>query len=74
MITSIRSRLSSRASRSFLNSNSFFAVIGQKTRCREFANASTNDMTLPLKGYKVLDMTRVLAGVSYSMKVLTKAF
>ncbi|TVY47510.1 Succinate--hydroxymethylglutarate CoA-transferase [Lachnellula occidentalis] len=32
------------------------------TRRREFADVAGNDMTLPLKGYKVLDMTRVLAG------------
>lgn len=31
-------------------------------RRRGLADASSNDMTLPLKGYKVLDMTRVLAG------------
>jgi hypothetical protein len=30
---------------------------------RGFADVTTDDMTLPLKGYKVLDMTRVLAGV-----------
>ncbi|TVY55228.1 Succinate--hydroxymethylglutarate CoA-transferase [Lachnellula cervina] len=32
------------------------------TRRRGFADVAGNDMTLPLKGYKVLDMTRVLAG------------
>ncbi|KAA8566900.1 hypothetical protein EYC84_009997 [Monilinia fructicola] len=34
----------------------------RQIRRRGLADASTNDMTLPLKGYKVLDMTRVLAG------------
>merc|ERR1711939_819998 len=29
---------------------------------RSFADVAGNDMALPLKGYKVLDMTRVLAG------------
>jgi succinate--hydroxymethylglutarate CoA-transferase len=32
-------------------------------RRRGFAEAAADGMTLPLKGYKVLDMTRVLAGV-----------
>ena len=31
---------------------------------RGLADAVKDDMTLPLKGIKVLDMTRVLAGVS----------
>ncbi|RDL42142.1 Uncharacterized protein BP5553_02121 [Venustampulla echinocandica] len=31
-------------------------------RSRGFANTATDDMALPLKGFKVLDMTRVLAG------------
>jgi hypothetical protein len=31
---------------------------------REFATAAADDSALPLKGYRVLDMTRVLAGVS----------
>jgi len=31
---------------------------------REFTTAATDDIALPLKGYRVLDMTRVLAGVS----------
>lgn len=31
---------------------------------RWFADVANDDMTLPLKGIKVLDMTRVLAGVS----------
>jgi hypothetical protein len=32
---------------------------------RQFATAAVDDSTLPLKGYRVLDMTRVLAGVSW---------
>ncbi|KAF8865680.1 caib/baif family protein-like protein [Acephala macrosclerotiorum] len=32
-------------------------------RRRSFADVAADDGTLPLKGYKVLDMTRVLAGV-----------
>lgn len=35
-------------------------------RRRGMAGATSHDMTLPLKGYKVLDMTRVLAGVGYT--------
>ncbi|TGO84721.1 hypothetical protein BPOR_0473g00050 [Botrytis porri] len=42
-------------------SNGFTPAV-RHIRRRGLANASTNDMTLPLKGYKVLDMTRVLAG------------
>jgi hypothetical protein len=34
-------------------------------RQRQFATAVVDDSTLPLKGYRVLDMTRVLAGVSW---------
>ncbi|ESZ96454.1 hypothetical protein SBOR_3186 [Sclerotinia borealis F-4128] len=49
------------ASRTFLHSNGLTPVVKQIRR-RGLADASTNDMTLPLKGYKVLDMTRVLAG------------
>ncbi|KAF5867402.1 putative atp-dependent rrna helicase rrp3 protein [Botrytis fragariae] len=49
------------ASRVLWRSNGFNPMIGH-TRRRGLADASTNDMTLPLKGYKVLDMTRVLAG------------
>ena len=33
---------------------------------RGFAAVTTDDNELPLKGYRVLDMTRVLAGVSAS--------
>ena len=51
-----------RASRVFSHANG-----SQKELChiqrRAFADVAADDMTLPLKGYKVLDMTRVLAGV-----------
>ncbi|KAG4032149.1 hypothetical protein MFRU_007g00620 [Monilinia fructicola] len=61
MITSICSRSLLRASQTFSHSNGFAPAVRQIRR-RGLADASTNDMTLPLKGYKVLDMTRVLAG------------
>ncbi|KAI9644759.1 hypothetical protein NHQ30_006786 [Ciborinia camelliae] len=61
MSTSICTPSLLRASRTLLHSNGFAPAIRQ-IRCRGLANAATNDMTLPLKGYKVLDMTRVLAG------------
>jgi hypothetical protein len=32
------------------------------------ADVANHDMTLPLKGIKVLDMTRVLAGVSLVLR------
>ncbi|CAD6446727.1 d6aa8f8d-b2c6-4ea9-b93c-054f0c661970-CDS [Sclerotinia trifoliorum] len=49
------------ASRIFSSFNGFTPAVRQMRR-RGLADASSNDMTLPLKGYKVLDMTRVLAG------------
>ena len=42
-------------------------------RVRGFATAAKDDGKLPLKGYKVLDMTRVLAGVSPIINGLRKA-
>ena len=36
----------------------------QRASSRSFASIAQDDSKLPLKGYKVLDMTRVLAGVS----------
>jgi len=36
---------------------------------RTFATAAEDDSKLPLKGYRVLDMTRVLAGVSQLLKI-----
>ena len=44
-----------------------------RIRRRGFADVAGNDMTLPLKGYKVLDMTRVLAGVSFFKKSMKYA-
>ncbi|QSZ29081.1 hypothetical protein DSL72_003591 [Monilinia vaccinii-corymbosi] len=61
MNTSICSPSLLRASRILAHSNGFALAVRQIRR-RRLAGASTNDMTLPLKGYKVLDMTRVLAG------------
>ncbi|KAF7951626.1 hypothetical protein EAE96_006928 [Botrytis aclada] len=61
MTTSLCSRSLLGASRVLWRSNGFTPAVGHIRR-RGLADASTNDMTLPLKGYKVLDMTRVLAG------------
>lgn len=36
------------------------------------ADVADDDMTLPLKGLKVLDMTRVLAGVRFAFPVELK--
>ena len=60
------SRLLSRASgvRSTFNVQ---LSVNYITRRRGFADlASTEDGKLPLKGYKVLDLTRVLAGVFHT--------
>lgn len=44
------------------------------TRSRGFADvASTDDGKLPLKGYRVLDLTRVLAGVCMTPDLLCRA-
>jgi len=53
-----------RASRTILSPNGPSSAFCNVRR-RGFADVADNDMALPLKGYKVLDMTRVLAGVSY---------
>ena len=50
------------ASRSISRPNVSFSAL-YSLRRRGFADVATDDMSLPLKGYKVLDMTRVLAGV-----------
>lgn len=51
-----------RASRASFLPNGTRSAIGSIRR-RTFADVASDDMTLPLKGYKVLDLTRVLAGV-----------
>ncbi|KAJ8060994.1 hypothetical protein OCU04_010072 [Sclerotinia nivalis] len=61
MTTLLCSRSLIGASRIFSHFNGFTPAIRHMRR-RGLADASSNDMTLPLKGYKVLDMTRVLAG------------
>ncbi|KAF7854211.1 hypothetical protein EAF04_010508 [Stromatinia cepivora] len=61
MTTLLCSRSLIGASRTFSHSNGFTPVIRHMRR-RGTADTSPNDMELPLKGYKVLDMTRVLAG------------
>jgi hypothetical protein len=68
MATSVPTRLLFRALRatSQTNGRSAFCSI----RRRSFADIAANDMTLPLMGYKVLDMTRVLAGVSAAYLIL----
>jgi hypothetical protein len=38
-------------------------------RQRLFATAAVDDSALPLNGYRVLDMTRVLAGVSGRVRI-----
>ena len=62
MTTSISTRSLIRASRAFAHSNGVRQAL-RNVRRRGFADVAADDMTLPLKGYKVLDMTRVLAGV-----------
>jgi succinate--hydroxymethylglutarate CoA-transferase len=61
MPRSIASKSLLLASTQVLRPNGFRSVLCG-ARCRKFADIA-NDMTLPLKGIKVLDMTRVLAGV-----------
>lgn len=65
MSLSIFSRALARASgasRPFQRPNGGSSVVCAIRR-RTFADASVDDMALPLKGYRILDMTRVLAGV-----------
>jgi len=54
-----------------LNPNSRPRVLIQ---CRGLATATPAREVLPLKGIKVLDMTRVLAGVSFSLFILVALF
>ena len=63
MATSVHSRLLLRASRAISLANGRCSAI-YNTR-RSLADVANDDMTLPLKNLKVLDMTRVLAGVSF---------
>ena len=62
MTPSLSTRLISRASKRVLQYNASCSAVGS-FRHRQFANIA-DEVALPLKGYKVLDMTRVLAGVS----------
>ncbi|PMD63555.1 caib/baif family protein-like protein [Hyaloscypha bicolor E] len=61
MAPSIFPRSLLRASRAVSHPNGMRSAI-YSVRRRGFAEVAADDMTLPLKGYKVLDMTRVLAG------------
>ncbi|PBP22530.1 caib/baif family protein-like protein [Diplocarpon rosae] len=61
MPPSLSSRSLYRASRSLHKSNRQQTAFCDIRR-RGFADVAGDDATLPLKGYKVLDMTRVLAG------------
>jgi succinate--hydroxymethylglutarate CoA-transferase len=59
----LRGKLFPGASRTILCPNgSYYSLIGHQRR--SFTAAGAGDGTLPLEGFKVLDMTRVLAGVS----------
>jgi succinate--hydroxymethylglutarate CoA-transferase len=62
MATPICSRSLFQASKSLLRPNGRRLAIYNGRR--GLADVANDDMTLPLKGIKVLDMTRVLAGVS----------
>lgn len=62
MPPSLCSRLIPRASKIISKSNGVGSVVYGAGR-RGMADVANSDMTLPLKGIKVLDMTRVLAGV-----------
>ncbi|KAH8753466.1 caib/baif family protein-like protein [Hyaloscypha finlandica] len=61
MAPSIFPRSLLRASRAVSHPNGMRSAICSVRR-RGFAEVAADDMTLPLKGYKVVDMTRVLAG------------
>lgn len=62
MATPIRARYLLEASRAALGFNGSRSAF--YTSRRGLADVANDDITLPLKGIKVLDMTRVLAGVS----------
>jgi succinate---hydroxymethylglutarate CoA-transferase len=62
-----------RASRAVSHPNGRRSTIYSVWR-RSFADFAAGDMTLPLKGYKVLDMTRVLAGVRSPLNVTSEAY
>jgi succinate--hydroxymethylglutarate CoA-transferase len=62
MATSTCARSLLRASRALLWPNGHRSAFYNSRR--GLADIANDDMTLPLKGIKVLDMTRVLAGVS----------
>lgn len=64
MATSSYRQMLYRASQGVLRPNGSQSAFCTARR-RGFADVAGNDMTLPLKGYKVLDMTRVLAGVRF---------
>jgi succinate--hydroxymethylglutarate CoA-transferase len=62
MSAPICSRVLLQASRTLSRSNGLRGAFSNGRR--GMADVAGGDMTLPLKGLKVLDMTRVLAGVS----------
>ena len=53
-----------RSAKEILRSNGALIMTRTHSNIRGLATAARDDGKLPLKGYKVLDMTRVLAGVS----------
>jgi hypothetical protein len=56
--------------------NAFAAASKSRMRSvarRTLATAAADDGALPLKGIRVLDMTRVLAGVSFVLDVLRES-
>jgi hypothetical protein len=65
----VRGNLLQTASRTAKRFNgSYCSFLGRQRRL--FTAAGAGDGTLPLEGFKVLDMTRVLAGVSFLGSVL----
>jgi hypothetical protein len=58
----IKSLYRQRALTAIKRSNGFRSV-QEVQRRRHFASVAIDDNSLPLKGFRVLDMTRVLAGV-----------
>ena len=53
-----------RSAKEIFRSNGALIMTRTHPNIRGLATAAKDDGKLPLKGYKILDMTRVLAGVS----------
>ncbi|KAF4629260.1 hypothetical protein G7Y89_g8884 [Cudoniella acicularis] len=73
MVFPIRTWSLAGASRVIIRANGPASILGAVRR-RGFADVAADDMSLPLKGFKVLDMTRVLAGVNRNKKSLGLSF